>query len=101
MPRGGKREGAGRRKGVANVATETLKERARRYTDKALQTLADICEKGESEAARVSAANSLLDRGYGKAATVLAGDEDGGAVRMTHRIELVPVEPDADAEDEA
>jgi hypothetical protein len=29
------------------------------------------------EAARVSAANSLLDRGWGKAATVLENGEDG------------------------
>ena len=90
---GGKRPGAGRRKGVPNIATQTLKERARLYSNEALKTLVDICQKGESEAARVSAANSLLDRGYGKAATVLTGDEEGGGVQLVHRIELVPVEP--------
>ena len=96
MPSGskpGERRG-GRQKGKPNTATATLKERARLYSEQALQTLADICGKSESDAARVSAANSLLDRGYGRAATVLAGDEDGGAMKMVHRIELVPVESD-------
>ena len=93
MARGGSRTGAGRKKGDVNIATKTLKERARLYSEKALQTLVDVCLSSESDAARVSAANSLLDRGYGKAATVLAGDEEGGAIKLTHRIELVAVEP--------
>ena len=96
MPAGskpGERRG-GRKKGTPNIATATLRERARRYADDALKTLFQIAVSGESEAARVSAANALLDRGYGKPATVLAGDEEGGAVNLIHRIELVPVEPD-------
>jgi hypothetical protein len=43
-----------------------LREAAREYTDRALKTLAAICSEGQSEAARVSAACALLDRGYGK-----------------------------------
>lgn len=43
----------------------------------------------EPAAARVSAANSILDRGYGKASTVISGDEDGGAVKVATRIEIV------------
>ena len=34
----------------------------------ALETLVDVARNGKSDAARVSTANSLLDRGYGKPA---------------------------------
>lgn len=68
--RGGKRPGAGRPKGVRNKLTrdaqKTITELAREQTDAALQALVSIAKEGESEAARVSAANSLLDRAYGK-----------------------------------
>lgn len=42
---------------------------ARGHTDSAIAVLADIMQDGDAPAAaRVSAANSLLDRGWGKAA---------------------------------
>ena len=79
MARGGRREGAGRKKGskdrrprsspiiIANAQEKReLREAAREYTERALKTLAAICSEGQSEAARVSAACALLDRGYGK-----------------------------------
>lgn len=88
----GERRG-GRQKGVPNKATASLKEVAREYTEDALRTLAQIMVEGESESARVAAANAILDRGYGKPSTVLAGDEDGGAVQMVHKIVLEGVMP--------
>ena len=79
MARGGRREGAGRKKGtkdrkprsspiiIANAQEKReLREAGREYTERALKTLAAICSEGQSEAARVSAACALLDRGYGK-----------------------------------
>lgn len=66
MARGGKREGAGRPKGAVNKATADVREAARAFTTDALETLAQIMKAGESEAARVAAANSILDRGHGK-----------------------------------
>ena len=79
MARGGKREGAGRKKGSKDTRPRSspviiapaqekreLREAAREFTDDALKTLAQICNEGQSEAARVSAASALLDRGYGK-----------------------------------
>ncbi|KAB8122613.1 hypothetical protein D3W54_14730 [Komagataeibacter medellinensis] len=39
---------------------------ARQHTTTAIDALAGIAKSGESEAARVSAANSLLDRAWGK-----------------------------------
>ena len=68
--RGGKRTGAGRPSGRRNKATVeqklTLEELARTHTDAALAVLVEVAQDGQSEAARVSAANSILDRGYGK-----------------------------------
>lgn len=82
MPRGGKRPGAGRPKGSRDTATveqkATLEELARAHTPLALQTLADVAAASESDAARVSAAQAILDRGYGKPGQYIqhAGDED-------------------------
>jgi hypothetical protein len=44
-----------------------LSDLARAHTSTALGVLVDIAKKGESESARVAAANSILDRAYGKA----------------------------------
>lgn len=92
--RPGERRG-GRQKGTLNKATISLKDQAREYTAEALMTLAEImANEGEPAAARVSAANALLDRGYGKPSTVLSGDEDGGPMKVAHTIRLVGVRPD-------
>jgi hypothetical protein len=68
--RGGKRSGAGRPQGRRNKATVahklTLEELARSHTEAALNVLVEIAQQGQSEAARVLAANAILDRGYGK-----------------------------------
>jgi len=61
----GERRG-GRQKGTPNKATKDIREFAREYTRQALETLVQIATEGESEAARVSAANAILDRAYGK-----------------------------------
>ena len=67
MARGGARNGAGRRKGTPNKATADVKEAAAVYTAGAVATLAEIMQNPEHPAAaRVSAANALLDRAHGK-----------------------------------
>lgn len=48
---------------------------AREHSDVAIKTLVEICQSGESEAARVNAADKLLDRAYGKAPQALVGDD--------------------------
>ena len=72
MARGGYRSGAGRPTGSMNKTTpqqsQRLSELAKAYTHDALLTLVDVAKNGRSDAARVSAANALLDRGYGKPA---------------------------------
>lgn len=81
--RGGSRPGAGRPKGAKSRATveakATLSDLAKAYTAEALATLSSIMQSGTaSDSARVAAANSLLDRGYGKPAQAmtLSGDPD-------------------------
>lgn len=46
-----------------------IRELARANAPLAIQTLVDIAASGKSEAARVAAANHLLDRGFGKPGT--------------------------------
>lgn len=85
----------GRVAGTPNKSTASLKELAREHTEAALTTLVSILAGGEGipAAAQVSAAKELLDRGYGKASTVLNGDEDGGPVELAHTIALIGVRP--------
>lgn len=97
MARGGKREGAGRPRGAVNQTTLQLRELAREHAGDMVAVLLNIAKAGESEAARVSAANALLDRGYGKPSTVLNGDGDGGPVELMSRIELIGVRPDGNS----
>ena len=84
MPQhGGKRAGAGRPAGARNRATAerkaSLTELAQSLTDIAIQTLKDVALTGQSESARVAAANAILDRGYGRPfqAVQITGVDEG------------------------
>jgi len=70
--RGGFRDGAGQPAGASNKASleqsQRLSEGAKVHTGEALSTLLDVARNGRTDAARVSAANAILDRGYGKPA---------------------------------
>jgi hypothetical protein len=48
-----------------------VRDLARAHTQLAIDTLAEIAANGASEMARIAAANSLLDRGWGKPAASL------------------------------
>lgn len=90
----GERRG-GRTKGVPNKATASIREIAREYTATAINTLVSVMSGGEGipAAAQVAAAKEILDRAYGKPATIVQGDEEGGAVQVVTRIELVGIRP--------
>lgn len=52
-----------------------VQELARQHTPDAIETLASIMRDGEAApAARVAAANAILDRGYGKPAQHITGE---------------------------
>ena len=87
---GGRREGAGRPAGAPNKATREqgvrLSELAKSYTDIAFSTLVDVAMNGSSDTARIAAANSILDRGYGKPKADLEEIVNLPAI-VTHRAE--------------
>ncbi len=104
MPRGskpGERRG-GRQKGTPNKATSEIKDVARKYGPAAIAEAAKLAGlvnggegKADSEAARVSALNILLDRGYGKPSQVVGSDPDNPLPETPSRIEHVIVDPKA------
>ncbi len=71
------------------LGTAALRELARAHTRAALQVLAEVATKGASEASRISAAMALLDRGYGKSGTSVAGEGASPATILYQRIEII------------
>ena len=67
--KGGRRPGAGRKRGSLNKSTATLKEMAAEHTQAAIDVLVAVMADNDAPAAaRVAAADKLLDRGYGRPA---------------------------------
>jgi hypothetical protein len=94
MARGGKRPGAGRPKGSPNKATACIREAAQQYTDQAISVLVEVMGSPEHPAAaRVSAANALLDRGFGKPRQSLDVDMDAEVTASVRKIERVIIDP--------
>nr|WP_275183828.1 hypothetical protein [Bradyrhizobium sp. CSA112] len=78
---------------MAKSLTE-IRSAARSHTEAALNCLVGIM--GQTDAppsARVAAANSILDRGWGKPAQPIENGEDG-PLELLHRIERVIVRPE-------
>jgi hypothetical protein len=65
-------------------APADLRSLARAHTELSIQTLAGIARNSTSDQARVSAAQALLDRGWGKAPATLTG-VDGDDIRVVIR----------------
>lgn len=76
------RRGPGRPKGAPNKASGKVKELAQRHGKKAIRALYLLMTKSESETVRLKAAESLLDRAYGRPVTTtqLTGG-DGGPIQ--------------------
>jgi hypothetical protein len=78
---------------MAKSLTE-IRSLARSHTRTALNVLVGIMRsKDATAAARVSAANAILDRGWGKAPQAIENGDDG-ALEVIHRIERVIVHPE-------
>ena len=70
-----------------------IRSLARSHTRTALNVLVGVMRsKDATAAAKVSAANAILDRGWGKAPQAIQNGEDG-ALQLIHRIERVIVHP--------
>ena len=65
--------------------TPDLRSLARSHTELSIQTLAGIARNSTSDQARVSAAQALLDRGWGKAPQAHAGENGDGDIQITIR----------------
>lgn len=76
MPRGGYREGAGRKAGQVNQLTKDLRSMAREHATKALDALVDAVVNADKHSDRIQAANALLDRGFGKPGQHIELDAD-------------------------
>jgi hypothetical protein len=75
-------------------APSDIRSIARSHTQSAVNVLVGIMQREDvAVAARVSAANALLDRGWGKAPQPIEGG-DGGPLQVIHRIERVIVDPE-------
>ena len=61
----GERRG-GRKPGVPNKATAEVRSLAREHGPAAIQELARLAKEAQSEQARISACNALLNRAYGR-----------------------------------
>jgi hypothetical protein len=71
-----------------------IRSLARSHTRTALNVLVGVMRsKDATAAARVSAANAILDRGWGKAPQAIENGENG-ALELVHRIERVIVHPE-------
>jgi hypothetical protein len=66
----------GRAKGTPNKVTVEIRAIAQRYGQEAIAALVRVMRTTEDPKVKVMAANSLLDRAYGKPAQTLLGDPE-------------------------
>lgn len=79
---------------MAKKTITEIRSLARSHTRTAVNVLVGIMRcKDATPAARVSAANAILDRGSGKAPQSLESGHDG-TLELIHRIERVIVSPE-------
>jgi HEAT repeat protein len=67
-----------------------VRDLARAQTERAILALIEALDDPK---AKVAAAQALLDRGWGKAATIVAGDPDGAPVQTRITVEYVDTPP--------
>ncbi len=81
MPRGGKREGAGRPKGSINKTTAELKAYAQEFGEDAISMLSMLMYYSIDPRVRIMAGKEILDRGYGRPPQgVELSGPDGGPI---------------------
>lgn len=71
-------------------AVAVVRDLAREHTETAITALVEIMTTGESAAARVAAAQAILDRGWGKPTQTVAGDSDAPAIQVIQRVVVDP-----------
>lgn len=95
---GGAREGAGRKPGAVSKAKIDIAERAKTHGEAALRTLVDVMQDNEApHSARVSAANAILDRGFGKPMQAISHSGEIATVTKEQRDAAVAAASRADS----
>jgi len=73
--------------GRAHIVTKdgkTLRQLSRDHTREALDVLLEVMrDKGAPQSARVSAAQMIHDRGWGKPTQPIGGDDEAPSIRIT------------------
>src|SRR5690349_17393980 len=73
----------GRQKGTGNKIGKEVRELAQKFGPESIKGLIEIAkDRAEPTAARVSAYKEVLDRGYGKAAQPVTGEDGEGPVLL-------------------
>jgi hypothetical protein len=67
----------------------TIRELARQHSKEAVETLAKIMKASHSDRARILAANSLLDRAWGRPTQPIGGDPEEPLVLHEHRAAIL------------
>ena len=93
---GGKRPGAGRKPGKVGAAKQQLMQMAKEHAQAALETLVDVAKNGDTASSRVSAANAILDRAYGRPPqSVEHTGEGGGAIQAKVSLDISKISTNA------
>src|SRR5690242_1389756 len=85
------RKTGGRRRGTPNKSTADIRAIAQCYGESAIQSLAQLAglipnqPAAAAEQVRVQALRELLDRGYGKATTLIGSDETAAPLAIDFR----------------
>jgi hypothetical protein len=83
---------------MAKTPTE-IRSLARAHTERAIQVLAGIMDQEKCPpAARVAAAEAILNRGWGKPTQPIAGDEDGAPIRLQQIVRTIVDPTNTDTE---
>lgn len=77
----------GRPVGTHNPGKMAIRTEALKFGRVALLTLVDVCRRGDTDQARVAAANAILDRAYGKPI-------QSHRVGNLNELPVVPITPD-------
>src|SRR5580704_13417150 len=82
------------RTSMPNKTITEIRSLARSHTRTALNVLVGVMRSKDATAtAKVSAANAILDRGWGRAAQAIENGGDG-PLELIHRIERIIVDPE-------
>jgi hypothetical protein len=76
---------------MAKTPTE-IRSLARAHTEEAINCLVGVMRNSPNDNAKVSAAEKLMDRGWGKAAQPIAGDDEN-PLNVIHTIRRIIVDP--------